>query len=245
MPTALITGANRGIGRALASEFAQRGWRIIATVRTKEAVQSLRALGDPKHEVHMMDVADRGQVEAVAQALTGVPIDALIANAALTGGPIGTFGSFSHARFAEACRVNVGGFVNLCECFADQVAASARRVIFAMSSRVGANPFYGYAEYFASKSALNQMVLQYSVALRERGITVVAAHPGWVETEATAAQGQAPLSSEDAAKLLADIIESLHLPDSGRFFDPDRSELPLVTRATEIKFYSKARDATR
>ena len=70
-------------------------------------------------------------------------------------------------------------------------------------------------------------------------------HPGWVQTEATAEQGQAPLQPDEAAALIVDIIEDREKERSGRFFDPDGSELPIVPQQFEVKFYSKPKTATR
>ncbi len=241
----LITGANRGIGRAFVEAYLARDWHVVATVRDPQAVAPFAGGTAERLLIEALDVTDAASVRAAAVRLAGVPIDVLVSNAALTGGPIGAFGAFDHQRFAAACAVNAGGFMTLVEAFAAHVAASRDRKILAISSRIGANPFYGYAEYFASKAALNALVKQVAVALAPRGIAVAAAHPGWVATEATAAQGQAPLTATDAAALLVKVIDGLSIERTGRFFDPDGSELPLVTQQHEVKFYSKPRDAVQ
>jgi len=242
----LVTGANRGIGLAFVEAYLERGWHVVATARDLSDIPALDQLSARHGKallVERIDIADHDSVASLARRLAGLPIDVLLSNAALTGGPLGTLGAFDHARFLNACAVNAGGFMALVEAFSAHVEASAERKIFAMSSRIGANPFYGYAEYFASKSALNALVKQVAIALAPRGIAVAAAHPGWVATDATTDQGQAPLTAPEAARLLMNVIDQLTVANTGRFFDPDGSELPIVTQQHEIKFYSKPRNA--
>lgn len=246
MTTALITGGNRGLGLALVAHCLDRGWQVIACARDPAAASlvELEARSAGRLERAALDIGDFGAIDSLARRLDGRPIDILINNAALTGGPLGEFGRVDYERWAEAFRINAMAPMRMMECFADHVAASGRKVIFNLSSRIGANPFYGYVEYFSSKTALNQVVKQASIALAPRGVIVVAAHPGWVGTEATATQGQAPLTPADAAALLVKVIDGLTLEQTGRFFDPDGSTLPIVTQQHEIKFYSKPRTAT-
>lgn len=243
-----ITGANRGLGFAFVEEYLARGWHVIAAARDIDgatALQDLLSVHGERLSLQKLDLSDAATVAEAKSNIGALPIDVLLSNAALTGGPLGSFGAFDQERFHQACAVNAGAFMTLVEQFASNVEQSAERKIFAVSSRIGANPFYGYAEYFASKSALNALVKQVSIALAPKGIAVAAGHPGWVGTDATAAQGQAPLTPPEAAVLMMDVIDQLTLDRAGRFFDPDGSELPLVTQQHEVKFYSKPRDATR
>jgi len=207
------------------------------------SIIELTSRADGRLQMETLDIADFSSIEALAGRLSNQPIDVLINNAALTGGPLGSFGHANYARWNEAFRVNAMAPMKMMECFADAVAASGRKVIFNLSIRIGANPFFGYLEYFSSKSALNMVVKQASIALEPHGVIVVAAHPGWVGTEATASQGQAPLTPDAAAALLTKVIDGLTIQQTGSFLDPDGSTLPLVTQQHEIKFYSKPRTA--
>lgn len=243
--TVLVTGASRGIGLAFATRHAQAGWRVHACARTHTpGLAELQARHPDTVLLHALDVTDFSAVDALSAALPE-PIDLLLNNAALTGGPLGEFGHTDYARWEQAHRANAMAPLKLMEAFAPQVARSARRLMFCVSSRLGANPFFGYLGYFASKSALNQVVKQVSLALLPQGITVVAAHPGWVQTEGTSGMGQAPLTPDDAARLLMAVIDGLDIGQTGRFFEPDGSTLPLVTQQTEVKFYSKPLTALR
>jgi len=239
VPTVLITGANRGLGAGLADAYLARGWSVIAAVREPEA---LVVPAGAKLDAIRFDLADPATIPGVAAA-AGDRLDAFISNAAMTGGPLGAFGAFDVDRFLTACRLNAAAPMQLLEALAAPLEAAAGKALM-ISSRLGANPFYGYAEYFASKTALNMLVKQASIPLAARGVTVAACHPGWVETAATGAMGQAPLTPASAAELLADLVDRMTLADAGRFFDPDGSELPIVPQQHEVKFYSKPRTAT-
>lgn len=247
MPTVLITGASRGLGLAFAEAYAARGWRVIAAVRCEPAGRLAELIDDPRTDMawHPLDLANFASIDALGESLRGVPIDFLISNAALTGGPLGEFGKTDYERFADCLKVNTMAPLKLAEALADSVMLSDRKVIFYIGSRLGAHPFFGYAGYVISKTGVNQVTKQVSMALAKHGVTVAACHPGWVGTEATSEHGQAPLTPEMSAAMLIKIIDRLTIADTGRFFDPDGSELPLVTQQLEQKFYGKPKGASK
>jgi len=101
--------------------------------------------------------------------------------------------------------------------------------MYFVSSRVGANPIPGMMiAYRSSKSALNQVVYQLALQLQARGICVACGHPGFVQTDAT--RGRGTFTVEESAGRLFSLIDRLQLADSGKFFEPDGSELPIITR---------------
>ena len=81
--TVLITGANRGLGLEFARQYAERGYRVIATARRPDEATDLRALADeyPQVSIDELDVTDFAQVDALAEKYAGQPIDILINNA--------------------------------------------------------------------------------------------------------------------------------------------------------------------
>lgn len=242
MPTVLITGASRGVGAALAGRFAAAGWWVLAACRDPRDADELDAqrTAEPGRRIDKLtlDVGDFRAVEALAAELRETRIDVLLLNAAATGGDVGEFGATDYAAWDRYHRINTQAPMKLAEAFVEQVAASERRTIFAISSRVGAQPTYGFVGYRASKSALNQVVFQLSLVLAARGITCACAHPGWVRTRATGNTGA--LSPSDSAGMLFELIDKLTPADNGCFFDPDGTRLPIVTRQTEPRPYAKA-----
>jgi len=84
MPTALITGSNRGIGLAFVRAYAGDGWRVLATCRTPAAAKELNKLATDsagRVTVHALDVADFEAIDVLAKATKGEAIDVLVNNA--------------------------------------------------------------------------------------------------------------------------------------------------------------------
>ncbi len=208
MPTALITGAGRGLGRELARQYAADGWKVIAAERRD------------------MDMSNRRQIREYAARLKGEPIDLLFCNAGITGRKGMSIGSFDFDSWEEILRVNLLGTAAVAEAFVDNVAASEQRVIAMMSSRLGSiSESSGMTlPYSTSKAALNMLVKGLAATLASRKIVVVALSPGWVRTDMG---GQsAPLAADASVAGLRKVIQGLKSSDSGRFFSHDGSEIP-------------------
>jgi len=213
MATILITGAGRGLGQELARQYAADGWRVIGTERGAKAE-------------HPLDVTKRDQVARLAAKLKGVPIDVLFCNAGIIGKRGMALGSFDYESWEEVLRVNLLGPAALAEAFADNVAASSRKVIAMMSSRLGsiAESSGMTLPYATSKAALNMLVKGLAATLQPRGIIVVALSPGWVRTDMGGAGS--PLAPETSVAGLRNVIAKLKPADSGRFFSHDGSPIP-------------------
>ncbi len=213
MSTILVTGAGRGLGREIARQYAAEGWRVIGTERGKGAEYPL-------------DVTDRSQIAKLRQRLQGTPIDVLFCNSGIIGKRGMALGSFDYDSWQEVLRVNVLGAAAVAEAFADNVAASERKVIAMMSSRLGSiSESTGMTlPYATSKAALNMLVKGLAATLRERGVIVVALSPGWVRTDMGGAG--APLSAETSVNGLRKVIAGLKREDSGRFFSHEGSSIP-------------------
>jgi NAD(P)-dependent dehydrogenase (short-subunit alcohol dehydrogenase family) len=208
MPTALITGAGRGLGKELARQYEADGWRVIATTRRD------------------FDVTQPQEVRAFSEKLKGVPIDLLFCNAGISGKRGTSIGSFDYASWEEVLRVNVLGAAAVAEAFVDNVAASERKVIAFMSSRLGSIADTGgqTLPYSSSKAALNMVARAFSILLAPRGIIVLALHPGWVRTDMGGAG--APLEPGESVRGLRKVIAGSRKEDSGKFLSHDGAGLP-------------------
>jgi NAD(P)-dependent dehydrogenase (short-subunit alcohol dehydrogenase family) len=208
VPTALITGAGRGLGKELARQYAADGWEVIGTTRRE------------------LEMTDRRQIQEFCFRLKTKPIDLLFCNAGIIGKRGMKPGSFDFDSWEEVLRVNLLGPAALAEALLDNVAASERRTIAMMSSRVGSiSESTGMTlPYATSKAALNMLVKGLAAYLASRGITVVALSPGWVRTDMGGAQ--APLTPEVSVRNLRKVISSLKDSDSGKFLSHDGTEIP-------------------
>ena len=213
MPTALITGVGRGLGKELARQYAADGWRVIGTERREKA------------DFHL-DVTDRRQISQLAKKLKGEPIDLLFCNAGISGKKGMAPGSFDFDSWEELLRVNLLGPAALAEALLDNVATSDRKTIAMMSSRLGsiAESSGMTLPYSTSKAALNMLVKGLAALFASRGVIVVALSPGWVRTDMGGEH--APLAPETSVQGLRKVIAGLKRADSGKFLSYDGSGIP-------------------
>ncbi len=239
MPTLLITGANRGLGLEVVGELDSRGWRIHACCRAPDQadlLQGIAAKSGGRVQVHALEVTDFAAMEKLAGALNGAPIDVLFNNAGIMEGKQrsfdhqGTtqaFGQIAYDDWRYVLQVNVLAPMRMMEVFADQVASSERKVMATMSSIMGSiekNTIGGWYPYRTSKTAVNMMMRGLASDLKDRGITAVAIHPGWVQTD-MGGPG-ADITPEVSGKGLAKVLAGLKPGQSGHYLVYDGSELP-------------------
>ncbi|SEP90969.1 Short-chain dehydrogenase [Ectothiorhodospira magna] len=227
--TIVITGANRGIGLALVQQYAETGARIFAACRHPEKAPELSRLAartQGRVSVHPLDVTQPAQVAALAGVLTDTPVDILINNAG-SYGPATPFGQTDEAAWVETLRINTIAPLKIMEALVDRVAASERRLMVNITSKMGSmgdNGSGGAYIYRSTKAALNAVVVSAARDLQARKITVVAQHPGWVRTDMGGPNGE--LDTTESATALRHIFARLTLADSGRFIDIDGSDIP-------------------
>jgi NAD(P)-dependent dehydrogenase (short-subunit alcohol dehydrogenase family) len=190
----LITGANAGIGLEFARQYAELGWRVIATHRGAAATPALRelAMRQARLNTASMNVTDEAQVSSLAERLRDSPLDLLINNAGMYCEPDGSFatqslGAFRFALLDEILAVNVKGPLLVSQAFLPHLRAGRRRQIVCMSSTNGSltQPFPGRGATFyrASKAALNRAMQVLAEELAHEKIGVLLLHPGMVRTE--------------------------------------------------------------
>ncbi|MFP4004219.1 MAG: SDR family oxidoreductase [Alphaproteobacteria bacterium] len=229
MSTILVTGANRGIGLEFARQYAENGANVIACCRNPEQAEDLAAIArDHKDRVEIiqLDVTDAASVELLGRRLEGRPIDVLINNAGVMGGRRQQFGDLDYHEWAHCLSVNVMGPMRVSETLADNVAAGDERKIVNVSSRMGSigDASGGAYIYRTSKAALNMASRVLANELADRGVTVLAVHPGWVQTRMGGAN--AAVTPRDSVSGLRALIEKAGPEMSGRFWHYEGWEIP-------------------
>ncbi len=222
MPTILITGAGRGLGLELATQFAAAGWETLGTVR-----DLAKGANMPKgSQTFLCDVTDRAALARLARDLKGKPIDVLFCNAGIFGKRQQALGSVDYDLWAEVMRVNVLAPMACVDALVDNVAASTRKQIVMMSSRMGSvsENAGGEIVYRSSKAALNAVTKSLSADLRARGIGIVSVHPGWVQTDMGGPA--AALTPTQSVTGLKKVVEGLTLASTAKFFNYDGTEIP-------------------
>jgi len=227
--TVLITGANRGIGLELATQFAADGWGVLACCRNPEAADELCARSErhPQIEVLALDVTDYAQMSTLSAQLHDRPIDILLSNAGIYGPSGVVFGEVDPAAWREVLEVNTIAPLMLAQAFVEQVAASRQKLIAVISSKVGSiadNSSGGSYLYRSSKTAVNQVVKCLSIDLAGRGISALALHPGWVQTEMGGPNAE--ITTADSVAGLKSILQSAGPEQNGQFLEHDGAPIP-------------------
>ncbi|MDT0444221.1 SDR family NAD(P)-dependent oxidoreductase [Streptomyces johnsoniae] len=186
----LVTGASRGIGRAVAGAFAQAGDRVAVhwATRRADAAETLAGLPGGGHVLVRGDLADPDRVEAlVEEAADGLGgIDVLVNNAAvMTPHPLPTTGYAAwQAAWRETAAVNLFGAANVSYCAArHMIGRGAAGRIVNVGSRGAFRGEPDHPAYGATKAALHALGQSLAVSLAPHGIAVTSVAPGFVATE--------------------------------------------------------------
>ncbi|KZN44427.1 SDR family oxidoreductase [Pseudoalteromonas luteoviolacea] len=231
MACVLITGANRGIGFALAKLYLDSGWHVLATVRDINSSEALRDLTGVEAsgvlDIYPLDVTNYIQLDDLAKQLSAQAIDVVINNAGLYGPKGYGFGQCDVEAWRRVMEVNVIAPAKLAEAFYPHLLRGHGKIFAALSSRVGShteNTKGGGYIYRSSKAALNSVVKSLSNDLLPQGIKTVALHPGWVKTQMGGPN--ALITPQESASGLKRVLDNLQDKQSGSFLSFDGSVIP-------------------
>ena len=219
MDVAVVTGANRGIGLALARQLHARGVSVVAVCRQSSA--DLDRLG-VRIERGIDLASPQAEVELAAR-LAHDRISLLIHNAGILVED--ALGSVRADGVRAQLELNALAPLLLTQALIPLLAPGAKVAL--ISSRMGAigdNTSGGYYGYRMSKAALNAAGVSMARDLAPRGIAVVVLHPGAVRTGMTGGQGN--LEPDESASGLLGRIDELQLATSGRFLHQNGDVLP-------------------
>lgn len=186
---AVVTGASRGIGRAIALELASQGAFVVVNYngskdRAEEVKKEIEAAGG-KAEVYQCNVSDFEKCQAFIQDVikTYGRLDILVNNAGITRD--GLLMKMSEADFDSVIETNLKGTFNTIRFASRQMLKQRSGRIINMSSVVGIAGNAGQANYASSKAGVIGLTKAVARELASRGITVNAIAPGFIETEMT------------------------------------------------------------
>ncbi|MGH3785050.1 MAG: SDR family oxidoreductase [Pseudonocardiaceae bacterium] len=234
---ALVTGANKGLGREIARQLAATGMTVLIGARDAErgrtAADKLSSEGADARYLHL-DVTDETSITAAARRVDKRygRVDILVNNAGIL--PEATAGETREpldvGLFRQTFETNLFGAVSVIQQFLPLLRASEAGRIVNVSSTMGsltdqtnpASPYYQVIvpAYQASKTALNGVTVALAKQLTDTPIKVNSVCPGFVQTELTPQnRSQAPLSADEAARVVVEMaLIDQHGP-TGQFID--------------------------
>ncbi len=230
--TVLVTGANRGIGLEFVRQYADRGWRVIATTRDPAVATALNALAAQRDNVivERLDLVDHASIDTLAAKYAGQPVDVLLNNAGLMQGPDKgqTVGTIDYNEFDRFYRTNAMGPLKVSEAFYPHVKASDLKIMAALTTGPGKRgiPVPGFTLYKTSKAALDSIQKEIAIRWRSQGIKVVTFSPGRVLTHGgPAAPGQKTVPIEDSIAGMVRVMDGLTMEQTGQIIGWDGERL--------------------
>jgi len=190
---ALVTGASRGLGRALSEQLAAAGARVVAVARAREeldaVVAGIRGRGGEAHALSY-DIADKQAIYPLAGAAAALvgPIDLLVHNASSLGPtPLRLLLDTECEDFSAVLETNLLGPFRLSRVLGGSMALRKRGNIVHVSSDASVNAYPTWGAYSVSKAALDHLTRLWAAELGERGVRVLSVDPGEMATRMHAA----------------------------------------------------------
>jgi NAD(P)-dependent dehydrogenase (short-subunit alcohol dehydrogenase family) len=224
----LVTGASRGLGRALFAAFAEAGARVVGVARNPEAIErtaaELSARGLSAHALGA-DVADKHAIHAIAGAAAALvgPIDVLVHNASTLGPtPLPLLLDTECEDFAHVLELNLLGPFRLSKAIVGSMLLRGSGLVLHVSSDAALVPYPRWGAYGVSKAALDQLGRIWAAELEGSGVRTLSIDPGEMDTD----MHRAALPDADPATLarpgdvarwiIARVREAEHIPSGSR-----------------------------
>ena len=248
--TLLVTGSNRGMGLEFVSQYAEKGWNVIATSRSPSDDNDLinLAKANPNIQIEKMDVTNVNEILSLADKYESQSIDLLINNAGMSGDRANqAWGQIDKKEFEKLMSINAFGALKVSEAFSSNISMSEEKKIVAISSVAGSISSMGRPSSLPilsiSKAALNMAMKTIALRLKDDGVTVILMNPGAVDTRALRQafglsleeaekatnfdyKGYPTVSAEEGVKRMIRVIETVDHSQTGSFLNHDGKELP-------------------
>ncbi|MBL4660870.1 MAG: SDR family oxidoreductase [Alcanivoracaceae bacterium] len=219
MKTALITGANRGIGLELAKQLQQKQYHVIVACRkSSEELEVINCQIETE-----FDVADVNSVQKLADKLKDQKLDLLINNAGILESM--SLDNLNYDAMRRQYEINTLGPLRVTERFLPNLSKGSKIAI--ITSRMGSltdNTSGGQYGYRISKAAVNMVGCSLAQDLKPKGIAVALLHPGYVRTGMTGNNGL--INAAESAGGLIERIAELDMNNTGGFWHTDGTKLP-------------------
>jgi NAD(P)-dependent dehydrogenase (short-subunit alcohol dehydrogenase family) len=206
--TLLLIGASRGLGFALAEEYLKRGWRVVATERSRSTSQLhhlLKAAGG-RLDIESVDITYPDQVRALRARLALRNFDMLFVNAGV--GTRAMVADISTDEFIRMMITNALSPLRVVETLQDLVVPTGTIAIMSSGQGSITNNENGHYEiYRASKAALNMLMRSFAARHADDPRTLLLMAPGWVRTELGGPQAR--LSVEESIPNVANTVDAL------------------------------------
>ncbi|MFP6779519.1 MAG: SDR family oxidoreductase [Alphaproteobacteria bacterium] len=181
--TALITGASKGIGKAIAESMANEGCNLILTARSSDKLNDLKANLQTKHnisvEVIAMDLSKKNAVEKVSELSN--EIDILINNAGAI--PPGSISDIDEDTWRNAWDLKVFGYINLTRLIYNKMKNAKKGVILNIIGSAGQKPMYNYIAGTTANAGLMAFTKALSNGSTANGIRVLGINPGFTTSD--------------------------------------------------------------
>ena len=235
MSTVMVTGANRGLGLEFARQYASDGWEVIGTTRQAEKSDELRKVAGAHGNlrVQALDIASNESVQDLVDELNGKPIDVLILNSGVYPRGGQNIGQIDYEGWREAFETNVLGTIRVAEALLENVAASERKQVAAISTGMAslravqggsvAEAGTSY-QYRSTKTALNMAMSILAKEVAPRGVSVMMFDPGWVKTDMGGPHAQ--LTPQESIAGMRRVLAGNAMEISGKFLGYDGAVRP-------------------
>ena len=225
----LITGTNRGIGLEFVKHYLKNNEKVIATYRNKNSAKDLLELKNTTSNLSLveLDVSNPNSINEFASKITDQPIDTFINNAGVFGPRNNEFGNFNAKEWLDVFNINTIAPLLITQKILKNLRLGKNKKLVFISSKVGSieeNTGGGMYIYRSSKTALNQVIKSLSIDFKDENFIAAALHPGWVQTDMGGPN--ALIDTKTSVKGMAEVIDSLVLKNSGRFYNYDGSSIP-------------------
>ena len=185
---ALVTGASRGIGQAIANRLANDGYRVIGTATSDKGAETIRAelqKINPNNDAVVLNIADGEQTEAALKDVLerfGVPY-VVVNNAGVTRDNL--FLRMGEDEWNEVINTNLSGVYRVCKTMVKPMLKIRNGAIINISSIIGTLGNAGQANYAAAKAGLEAFSRSLAQEIASRNIRVNCVAPGFIQTEMT------------------------------------------------------------